>query len=230
MKKTVIISGAAGNLGTSVTTFLLEKGYHVKALLGPNDDPNFIIHEKLNCESVNLTSVDDSKGFIKKTCNNEERHVVALICLVGVFKDGNINTTSFDDIQKMINLNFGTAYNLIQPLLSQMNKEDKEVQIILIGSKPALVDEDGKDLLAYSLSKSLIFKLADLINADPSSHTKVSVIVPSTIDTPATRKAMPDSNPTNWVPLENINDTISFILSDAGKMMNNQTYKLYNKS
>lgn len=230
MKKTIIISGAAGNLGKSVTGFLLEKGYHIEALLGPTDDSAFINHENLNSESVNLTNSDDSKNFIKKTIANEEREVIALICLVGVFNTGDIRTTSFDDIQKMISLNFGTAYNLIQPLATQFNKQEKELQIILIGSKPALIDEDGKKVLAYALSKSLIFKLSDFINADKASSIKASVIVPSTIDTPATRHAMPDSDPSKWVPLENINETILFILSDTGKMMNNQTYKLYNKA
>ncbi len=100
-----------------------------------------------------------------------------------------------------------------------------------MGSRPAIEPQEGKGLLAYSLAKSLLFKLADYINAENvDGNIMVSVIVPSTLDTLGTRAAMPKADPSKWVPTSNVAETVSFILSDTGTMMRNPIYKLYNKS
>ena len=66
-------------------------------------------------------------------------------------------------------------------------------------------------MIAYGLAKSLIFRLAELMNEEGKAHNVVtSVIVPSTIDTPQNRKAMPDANPNNWVKAEEIANVIYY--------------------
>jgi len=41
--------------------------------------------------------------------------------------------------------------------------------------------------------------------------------MPTTIDTPENRKAMPDADPTRWVPVADLAATIVFLASDAAK-------------
>jgi NAD(P)-dependent dehydrogenase (short-subunit alcohol dehydrogenase family) len=127
-------------------------------------------------------------------------------------------------------LNFKTAYFIARPLMQHFEKVGGG-QFILIGARPALKAEAGKDYVAYALSKSLVFALSELINASGSGK-KISstVIVPSTIDTEANRKSMPDANFSKWVKAESIAETIEFVLSDAGQSMRDTVIKMYHEA
>jgi len=96
-------------------------------------------------------------------------------------------------------------------------------------SRPALKASQGKNLIAYALSKSLLFKLAELLNEEAKGeNVVVSVVVPSTIDTAINRKAMPDTNPAKWVKPEQLADILEFICSDKGFPIREAIYKVYN--
>jgi NAD(P)-dependent dehydrogenase (short-subunit alcohol dehydrogenase family) len=104
-------------------------------------------------------------------------------------------------------------------------------RIVLVGSRPALVPKEGKNSFAYALSKSLIFKLADFLNAEGSSkNVTASVIVPSTIDTEANRSAMPDKDFTAWVKPEEIAASMAFICSGDGNPLRESVLKIYNRA
>jgi NAD(P)-dependent dehydrogenase (short-subunit alcohol dehydrogenase family) len=111
-----------------------------------------------------------------------------------------------------------------------MIKQNKG-RIFLVGSRPGLDTMNGRGMVAYSLGKSLIFRLAELMN-DEAKGTNVvtSVVVPSTIDTPQNRKAMPDIDPANWVKAETIADIIHFYCSDSAVVLREPVIKVYNNS
>src|ERR1051325_9233518 len=87
--------------------------------------------------------------------------------------------------------------------------KQKNGRIFIIGSKPGLDAKNGKGMIAYGLAKSLLFRLAELMN-DEAKGTNVvtSVVVPGTIDTPSNRNSMPGANFDNWVKVESIADII----------------------
>ncbi len=96
--------------------------------------------------------------------------------------------TSGEDLQKQIALNFETAYFVTRPLFEHLMK-NKRGTIVFIGARPALNPAQGKGLIAYSLSKSLLFKLAEFLNEEAKGiNVSISVVVPSTLDTPLNRK------------------------------------------
>ena len=131
----------------------------------------------------------------------------------------------------MIALNFYTAFHIVRPLLAHFLEKKHGGQFILVGSRPGLNAADGKDFFAYSLSKAMIFKLAEFINAEGKDKgVTATVIVPSTINTEANRKAMPNADFSKWVPAENIADAIAFSLSGTGKMLRDNVIKIYNRS
>jgi NAD(P)-dependent dehydrogenase (short-subunit alcohol dehydrogenase family) len=102
---------------------------------------------------------------------------------------------------------------------------------VLIGARPALNPAQGKGLIAYSLSKSLLFKLAELLNETAKGlNLNVSVVVPSTLDTPLNRKSMPDANPDNWVKPAEIAETLEFLVSDKSKALKETVLKMYNNA
>jgi hypothetical protein len=57
-----------------------------------------------------------------------------------------------------------------------------------------------------------------------------SVIVPSTIDTPQNREAMPDGKYANWVKPKQIADVIWFYSDDASSVIREPVIKVYNNA
>lgn len=143
---------------------------------------------------------------------------------------GDLGQTSGNDIREQITLNFETAYYVTRPLFAHL-VGNKRGSIIFIGARPAIKAAQGKTLIAYSLSKSLLFKLAELLNeAAKGINVSVSVVVPSTLDTPLNRKSMPDVNPENWVKTTDVAETLEFLVSDKSKALKETVLKIYNNS
>jgi NAD(P)-dependent dehydrogenase (short-subunit alcohol dehydrogenase family) len=119
---------------------------------------------------------------------------------------------------------------MARPLLHHM-QQNNYGRLIFVGARPALNPAQGKDLMAYALTKSLLFKLAEFINEEnKGKNITATVVVPSTIDTALNRKSMPDADPNNWVTPEAIANTMEFILSDKGNVLREGVLKLYNNS
>lgn len=230
MPETVIITGANGNLGTSVTNVFLNKGYKVIATVINEEAMKSITpHPQLHVEVVDLTDEEKTEMFIQKITKDHGRIDGGLL-LVGGFAMGDITTTKSEDIKKQFSLNFDTAYHVVRPLYQHMIKNNHG-RIVFIGSRPALEATAGKNMIAYGLSKSLLFKLADYLNADAKGkNVSVSVVAPSTLDTPANRKSMPDADPDKWVKTEALAEILEFIISEKGSPLRQTILKVYNNA
>ena len=174
-------------------------------------------------------SEDDSQKFAASVIS-KYGEINAAILTVGGFAMGHIAETKASDIMKQYKLNFETAFNIARPVFLQMMKQNGG-RIFLIGSRPGLEAKSGKGMIAYGLAKSLIFRLAELMNEEGKLHNVVtSVIVPSTIDTPQNRKAMPDANPNNWVKAEEIASVIYYYCTDEARSLREPVIKIYGNS
>ncbi len=194
-RKTILITGAAGNLGTSVVEKFLDEGYFVIATAQHKND----IPEKENLEVVELNVFDEKacRDFVDELIKRY-LHIDAAALLVGGFAMGKLEETTDESLQKMIQLNFLSAFHLVAPLFAHF-KENKSGKIILMGAMGALNPAAGKNMMAYSLSKSLLFQFNGLLNAAGQDlNVNSLVIAPSTIDTPQNRTAMPNADFSKW--------------------------------
>ncbi len=228
--KHIIITGANGNLGTAVTKKFLENGYKVTAtVISEQDKATMPLHEHLNLKIVDLLSDTASEQFINEVIA-EHGQVHGAIVLVGGYASGNVAATPTATVTKMIGLNFNTAYNIARPLLAHFEANGYG-RLVFTGARPALKNTEGKSSMAYALSKSLLFKLADFVNEEhKGKNITATVIVPSTIDTPQNRTAMPDKDPANWVEPQQIADVLAFICSDGADALRESVIKIYNNA
>lgn len=193
--KTVLVTGSAGNLGSAVVRHFLKEGRQVAGLTHhiteSVEDPGFKEFE------VDLLDETGAAEVVKAIAEQSEGIGTAVLT-AGGYSPGKIIDTSAEDLMKMYRLNFETAYNTVRPLLSDMSTRGKG-KIFLIGAGTGMDPARGKGAVAYSLSKSLLFQLAAMINADHrQTDIRAFVIVPGTIDTPQNRKAMPDADFSKW--------------------------------
>jgi NAD(P)-dependent dehydrogenase (short-subunit alcohol dehydrogenase family) len=228
--KTVIITGSNGNLGTAVTREFLDKNYRVIATVDHESArADLAPHPNLDIEVVNLMQENETNDFVQKYIQKYQTIDAALL-LVGGFTMGDLSGTTGEDIRRQIALNFETAYYVTRPLFAHL-MANKKGCIVFIGARPALKAAQGKGLIAYSLSKSLLFKLAEFLNESSKGiPVSVSVVVPSTLDTPLNRKSMPDANPDNWVKPSEVAETLEFLVSDKGRALKETVLKIYNNA
>src|ERR1044071_6061214 len=88
--KTILITGANGNLGTAVTAHFLAKNYKVIATVSCEEGKkDFPLNDNLRVEAVNLTVEAEAESFVRAVLEHHKQLHGALL-LVGGFAAGNI--------------------------------------------------------------------------------------------------------------------------------------------
>ena len=228
--KTAIITGATGNLGHAVIQKFLAENFKVIGTVIPNDSiPLDIEHANFEKQVIDLGNEQAVRGLITSIIE-KDKQIDAAILTVGGFAMANIEETSAADIEKQLKLNFYTAYAMAKPVFLQMMKQGFG-RIFLIGSRPGSDMHQSKGMVAYGLSKSLVFRLAELMNDEAKGHNVVvSVVVPSTIDTPQNRASMPKADFKKWVQPEAIAEVIYFYCTDESSVLREPIIKVYNNA
>jgi NAD(P)-dependent dehydrogenase (short-subunit alcohol dehydrogenase family) len=228
--KTAIITGASGNLGQAVIKKFLKEGFKVIGTIIP-DDPVKIKIDDSNFETavVDLMNEESADEFVNQTIQRHKTIDVAVLT-VGGFAMGTIAETKMSAVLKQFKLNFQTTYNLAQPVFVQMLKQN-EGHIFLTGARTGIDMKNSKGMVAYGLSKSMIFRLAELMNEEAKgSNVVTSVITPSTIDTPQNRQSMPNADPAKWVKPEQIAEVIYFYCKEEAGVLREPVLKVYNNA
>lgn len=226
--KNLIITGAAGNLGRAVTEKFLVEGFRVHAIIAPDDNPGFMEHASLEVHRCDLMNESEAAGTVARITGTGERIDIAVLT-VGGFAMGGLTETSVEDLDKMFRLNVITAFNVARPLFEHMEEQGSGGQIVLIGARPGMEAGAARNMVAYALSKSLIFRLSEVINQSGKKHGITStVVVPSTIDTPHNRKAMPDADHSSWVTPQAIAGNIFHLSTPSGRVLRETVLKVYN--
>lgn len=191
--KTLIVTGGTGGLGTVVTE-RLARDYHLVLLSRPEVD---LMDEASVRDAV--SRVDAPYG---------------LVHLAGGFAGGNVADTTTEAWQQMIALNLTSSFVVIREVLARMRR-DQPGRIIAISSM-ATVTKRGA--VAYTVAKTGLNALIEVTAKElASTPITVNALVPTTLDTPASRAAMPNAR---RVPLGDVAETISFLLSDAAASIN----------
>ncbi len=206
--KTIIVTGAAGNLGSAVTRKFLEEGFRVVGTVRPgsaNDEK--IKNEYYTSVPVDLRDEASVRKFLSEVIASHGCPSLAIMT-TGGFATGSIGETSVKDLLAQYELNFLTNYPLAKELLSEMKKAGRG-NIYITGARTGSDMKYSKGMTAYGLAKSLVFRMVELMNVEAGKNGVQSiVIVPTTIDTPQNRAAMPDADYNKWTKPGAIADMI----------------------
>lgn len=205
-KKTILITGVTGNLGSAVAKRYLEAGYTVFGIARREKRLEYS-GEAFHFITADLSKESEARAAVDKAIQDSAGFDVAVLT-AGGFAPGGIASMDANSLHHMMQINFETAVNVARPLFEQMQKSG-EGRLYLTGASTAINIKNAKGAAAYGLSKSLVFRLAELLNAEATnSSVFTGVIAPSIIDTPANRDAMPDADFTQWEQPNDIAETI----------------------
>ncbi len=231
--KVTIISGASGGLGVTVSRAFYEAGATlvvlgsqlagVQELAASLGSP-----ERILPLAANLTDPAGAAEIVQATLARFGR-VDILLNLAGGFGGGKpVSDSPDDDLNKMLDINLRTAYNLsraaVKPMLAQ-----KWGRIINVGSRDALLGRPKYS--AYAMSKAAVLRLTESMAAEVQGYgITVNAILPGTIDTEANRKNIPDADFSKWVKPAEIAATLLFLSGDGAAAINGAAIPLYGRS
>jgi NAD(P)-dependent dehydrogenase (short-subunit alcohol dehydrogenase family) len=229
--KTILITGATGALGFAVTReFAQTQGY--LALTGRSQEKlerlaaeTGLPAERALTVAANITQDDGVENLVSTVAGRFGR-VDVLLNVVGGWSGGNpVGETSAEDWDRMLALNLRSAFLLSRAVLPGM-LEAGWGRIVHVSSKTAV--EPRAKQAAYAVSKMGLITLTEVIAAEvKGSGVTANVILPSIIDTPANRAAMPKADPTRWAPPERIAATMRFLCSDDAASINGARIPIY---
>jgi NAD(P)-dependent dehydrogenase (short-subunit alcohol dehydrogenase family) len=216
--QTVIITGAAGNLGQAVAARFAAEGANL-ALLDLNQAaldkvPTTGAGDVLRqiADLSDTVSVSAAIGAVIARFGR----IDALCNIAGGFHMGEkVHEMPADRWDFMMELNAGSVLRMAQAVVPHMLKAGGG-KIVNIGANSAL---SGKaEMGAYVASKSAVIRLTETMAAELRSHNiNVNCVLPSVIDTPQNRAAMPKADPRKWVEPAALADVLLFLCSPAAR-------------
>lgn len=231
--KVTIISGASGGLGGTVSRTFYEAGATLvllgSQLAGVQELADSLgSPERILPLAANLSDPAGAEEIVQAALARFGR-VDILLNLAGGFGGGKpVSDSADDDLNKMLDINLRTAYNLsraaVKPMLAQ-----KWGRIINVGSRDAL--HGRPKYSAYAMSKAAVLRLTESMAAEVQDYgITVNAILPGTIDTEANRKNIPDADFSKWVKPAEIAATLLFLSGDGAAAINGAAIPLYGRS
>lgn len=211
--RVVMITGAAGNLGQAVADAFAARGDQL-VLVGRHVPPGEGEPQRW-WVAADLFDADQTAAAHAQAVRRCGR--IDVLChLAGGFRMGEaVHETSAASWDFLVDINCSTLLNATRAVVPGMI-EQGHGKIITVGAFAAQKGAAGMG--AYVASKSAAMRLTEALSAElRDKGINVNCVLPTIIDTPENRAAMPGADPTRWVAPAALAEVIVFLASDAAR-------------
>jgi len=231
---TAVLTGGTGGLGREVARRLSDRGFNLAiTYLVPDEaeaveDDLGMPEERLMLRRVDCSDAEAVNTFMKQVTETFGG-INVLATLVGGWSGGK-DVEQTDDLrfERMIDVNLRTAFYAARAAIPIMRKADWG-RIVMVGSRSAVEPPAGQAM--YNVAKSGVVSLARTIAEEVcDSGVTANVVLPSLIDTPAFRDAMPFANYIDWPTPTEIAAVIDFLASPDSGVINGAMIPVYGRS
>jgi NAD(P)-dependent dehydrogenase (short-subunit alcohol dehydrogenase family) len=231
--RTVVVAGGTGALGGSVARAFLAAGDRVVVTSRRQKEIDELAAaaEKTTMLGGTVIDVTDEAAAGKFIADMESRFgsVDVLAITVGGYAGGkNVWEADLATYEQMLNLNLRAAFVMARAVLPGMIKRNRGA-ILNIASRAAYGHSAGAAL--YSASKAGVIALFDSLAEEVKPYNiNVNSIVPSIMDTPANRRAMPKADFSMWPKTEDIAKVIVFLCSEDARVIHGAAVPVYGRT
>jgi NAD(P)-dependent dehydrogenase (short-subunit alcohol dehydrogenase family) len=220
----VIITGAKGGLGTSVTRAFLQAGATVAGVsrsIAASDFP----HPQFTAFPAELSSRAAADEVVEKVAAAFGR-VDAIVHLMGAWTGGALlEDTDTDTFERMLDVNLKSAFFAMSAAARVMRAQGSG-RLLAIASKAAADPQPRAG--AYSVSKAALVSLTRSFASElRDAGVTANVVLPGTMDTPQNRAAMPTADPSRWVQPCQVAALLVYLASDAAANMSGAALPIY---
>jgi NAD(P)-dependent dehydrogenase (short-subunit alcohol dehydrogenase family) len=217
--RVALVTGGSGALGQAVARRFLADGAVVCV-------PWIVEAERQRLEAsvdaaargrllLERCDVADDAALAALAARTRERHgrIDALVAAVGGFAMGGLVDTDRAAWDAMLTLNLTTAYVAARAVVPAMLATGSG-RIVAVASRAVVPPAGG--FIAYTVAKAGVIAFVQALAQETRGRgVTVNAVLPSTMDTPANRAAMPDVDPRNWTPVEAVADAIAYLAGDS---------------
>lgn len=211
MTRTLVVTGGHGVLGRAVMEAAVADGLEVAVI---DHAAGLTVPDGvLELGGVDLTDAAAANEAMAAVAARFGR-IDALLNIAGGFV-WQLTDDPEPAWDRMYALNLKTALNATRAALPHLKRSD-EGRIVNVGAYGALKSEAGKG--AYAASKAGVHRLTESLAEElKATSVTVNAVLPSTLDTEANRRDMPDADPTKWVRPADLARVMLFLASPASR-------------
>lgn len=234
MTRSIVITGGTGGLGTALAKRLAGPDTRLAiTYLLPDEAAAFeqevgYDEERMMLRRVDSTNAEALAGFMAEVADTWGPFH-GLASLVGVWAGGR-DVEGTDDLRfdRMIDINLRSAFYATRAAVPHL-KAAEYGRIVLVGSRAAIDTPAGQ--AAFNAAKAGVMALGGTLAAElESTEVTASVLVPSVIDTPATRATLPYADYVDWPTPDEIAAVAEFLLSEEAAVMNGALVPVYGRT
>jgi NAD(P)-dependent dehydrogenase (short-subunit alcohol dehydrogenase family) len=230
MRRSSIVTGGTGGLGTAVVDRLLDEGWRVVVpwikeaeleRIQPRDDLELVRADLFDQPAV--------AEVVRRALGAPEAPLCGLVNLVGGFAaEGRVHETPVESFERQFRLNLRPTYLMTQASLVPM-LEQGGGSIVCVSTRAAVRPFSGA--AGYIASKAAVIAYAQAVATEyRDDGIRCNAILPSVIDTPANRASMPDADHSRWVEPKSIAAVIANLLSDDSGPVSGAAIPVYGRA
>jgi NAD(P)-dependent dehydrogenase (short-subunit alcohol dehydrogenase family) len=216
--RTIIITGAVGNLGKAVARVFAEQGANLvlvdlkrdslAAAFGAENDRQLFA-------PANLLDPSAATG-VAQAALARFKHIDVLCNIAGGFRMGEaVHETSDENWNFLFDINTRTLLHMVRAVVPHMAAAGGG-KIVNVGAFAA--QKGVAQMGAYTAAKGTVIRVTEAMAAElRDKNINVNCVLPTIIDTPENRAAMPKANPAKWVAPADLANVIAFLASDAAR-------------
>jgi NAD(P)-dependent dehydrogenase (short-subunit alcohol dehydrogenase family) len=232
MKRTAIVTGGTGGLGTAVVAALLDGGWRVVVPWVVEAELERVERRPgLELVEADLFEGDAVESVVAEAAGSADAPLRGLVNLVGGFAaGGRVHETAVEEFEKQFHLNLRALYLMTAASVRRMLAlEPPGGSIVCVGTRAALQPFSGA--AGYVSSKAAVIAFARAVAVEyRDDRIRCNAILPSVIDTPANRASMPNADHSRWVAPEEIARVIAFLLSDGSGPTSGAAIPVYGRA
>lgn len=230
----VVISGAAGALGSALVAHFIGNGAKIAAVDIPQASArlNGLAEQygsaclPLPMDVLNTNAWAGALSTIEGKLGAPDG---AALLAGGFTWTGPMHEAADDAWDTMMGMNASTVHASFRALLPGMVARRKG-SIVAVGARTAVTPATGSGMAAYTASKAAVTALVQTVAAEVLEHgVRVNAVLPSIIDTLRNRADMPNADYSKWVKTESLAGVISFLLSDTGRDISGALVPVYGR-
>jgi NAD(P)-dependent dehydrogenase (short-subunit alcohol dehydrogenase family) len=230
MSGSALITGGTGGLGAAVTRAFLDGGWRVVVpVFDERERERLDAHERLVLESADLSDPRSTSAVAQRAAEDRAAPLRAVVNLVGGYAAaGRVHETPVEDYEAQLRLNLRPTYLVCHAAIPHLQAAGGGA-IVCVSSRAAL--EPFAGAAGYIVAKAAVLAFVDVLAAEYRDDAiRANAILPSVIDTPANRAAMPDADWSRWVAPARIAAVVRFLCEDGAGVVSGAHVPVYGRA
>jgi NAD(P)-dependent dehydrogenase (short-subunit alcohol dehydrogenase family) len=222
-----LITGGTGGLGSAVTAAFLDAGWRVVVpWIAEAELKRVPEHPSMFPKQADLFDPESAKAVTAFAAAEPDAPLRALVNLVGGFAaGGRVHETPVEDFERQLRLNLRPTYLASQAALPHLIAAGGG-SISCVSSRAAVRPFAGA--AGYVTAKAAVLAFVDALATEYlKDGVRVNAILPSVIDTPANRAAMPDADFASWVAPHQLAEVLLFLADSRSGVVSGAHVPVY---